>query len=65
MPVEIKAGATINRDFFKGLRTFSGRLSTPVKVSCLVYGGTEQQRRSDVTIWRVTDVAEMMSEWLD
>ena len=62
IPVEIKAGATINDDFFKGLRTFSSRLPSPAKTSALVYGGSEQQRRSDVTVWRVTDVAEMMSE---
>ena len=64
MPVEIKAGATINNDFFKGLRTFSSRLPSPAKTSALVYGGLEQQRRSDVSVWRATDVAEMMSEGL-
>ncbi len=62
MPVEIKAGATISGDFFKGLRTFSSRLSAPAKAGALVYGGTERQKRSDVSIWRVTDVAEMMRE---
>lgn len=65
MPVEIKAGATISGDFFKGLRTFSDRLSSPAKASALVYGGSERQRRSDVSVWRAVDVAEMMSEWLD
>ena len=28
-PVEIKSGATVNRDFFKGLRTFTARLPSP------------------------------------
>jgi len=62
MPVEIKAGATISGDFFKGLRAFSSRLSELAKASALVYGGTERQRCSDASIWRMTDVAEMMSE---
>jgi len=60
MPVEIKSGATISDDFFKGLRSFSDRLPTPPSVRALVYGGSERQRRSDVAVWRVEDVAEMM-----
>lgn len=62
IPVEIKAGATISGDFFKGLRTFASRLPSPPRASALVYGGSEPQRRSDVSIWRVSDVAEMMGE---
>ena len=60
MPVEIKSGATINEDYFKGLRSFSTRLTAPPSACALVYGGTERQKRSDVTVWRVGDVAEMM-----
>lgn len=62
VPVEIKAGATISGDYFKGLQTFTAKLPLPPKTCALVYGGTEQQRRSDVTVWRVTDVAAMMAE---
>lgn len=62
VPVEIKAGATISRDWFKGLETFSARLPSPPKACELVYGGEERQKRSNVAIWRATDVAEMMSE---
>ncbi len=61
MPVEIKAGATINEDFFKGLRSFSSKLPSPPRASALVYGGTERQKRSDIRVWRATDVAEMMA----
>ena len=60
VPVEIKVGATINNDYFKGLRTFANKLSHPPKTCALVYGGTEQQKRSDATIWRATDVAALM-----
>jgi len=60
LPVEIKAGATINSDFFKGLRTIMARLSSPPKSCALIYGGSERQKRSDVTVWRAADVAEMM-----
>jgi predicted AAA+ superfamily ATPase len=61
MPVEIKSGATISEDFFKGLQTFTDRLPH-VSISSLVYGGTERQKRSNVWIWRVSDVAEMMTK---
>lgn len=60
MAVEIKAGATICDDFFRGLRSFSDRLTTPPSIRALVYGGTERQRRSDAFVWRVQDVADMM-----
>ena len=60
MPVEIKSAATISDDFFKGLRSFSARLSTPPGACSLVYGGTERQQRSSVNVWRFGDVAEMM-----
>jgi predicted AAA+ superfamily ATPase len=60
--VEIKAGATISKDYFKGLRAFSKRLGAPPQSSHLVYGGNERQRRSDVTVWRASDTASMMAE---
>ncbi len=58
--VEIKSGATISGDYFKGLRTFTSRLASPVGVCALVYDGEERQQRSDVTIWRTRDVGKMM-----
>jgi hypothetical protein len=61
MPVEIKSGATISDDFFKGLQTFARQLPQ-ISISSLVYGGTEKQKRSDVLIWRASDVAEMMAK---
>jgi len=63
VPVEIKSGATISEDYFKGLRVFSSRLAQPPKTSALVYGGDETQRRSDVSIWNASSVAEMMSSF--
>lgn len=62
VPVEIKAGATISADYFKGLRAFAARLPDPPKARALIYGGFERQRRSEVAVWRATDVAAMMDE---
>jgi len=60
--VEIKSGATINSDYFKGLRTFVSRSAAPPGSCALVYDGQRRQRRSDVSIWRAKDVDEMMRE---
>ena len=57
-PVEIKAGATISSDYFKGLRIFSTTLPSPPRSSALVYGGADRQKRSDVTILTASDVSE-------
>lgn len=62
VPVEIKGGATVNRDYFKGLNTIGRKLPLPPKSSALIYDGFDQQKRGDTTIWRAADVAEMMSQ---
>ena len=49
--IEIKAGATINPDFFKGLRQFTKvAAESHLVASGLVYGGNEAQRRSDALV---------------
>ncbi len=58
--VEIKSGATISSDYFKGLRTLNSCLTSPASACALVYDGQERQQRSDVTVWRAMDVGEMM-----
>lgn len=60
MAVEIKSGATISEDFFKGMRTFSARLAAPPTACALVYGGSERQQRTNASVWRTQDIAEMM-----
>ncbi|ADH86096.1 ATP-binding protein [Desulfurivibrio alkaliphilus] len=59
-PVEIKAGATISGDYFKGLQTFAAKAPTPPTASALVYAGEENQRRSKVSVWPAQEVAAMM-----
>ena len=62
MPVEIKSGETICPEWFKGLNVFSSKSPVTPKISGLVYGGNEQQRRSGLTVWPVCTVADMMRE---
>jgi uncharacterized protein len=52
--VEVKAGATINSDFFRDLEYYRNLVSGYVKASFLVYGGDQQQTRSKNVVlpWR-------------
>jgi len=52
--VEIKAGATVNPDYFKGLKTFAAHHPQALASGCVVFGGDQGQSRSDwpVFSWR-------------
>lgn len=50
-PVEIKAGATITADYFKGLKHFSKMNADLPWGSGIVYGGDTIQMRSDCRIY--------------
>ena len=45
--IEIKAGATINPDYFKGLKTFAAHQPAVFASGCVVFGGGDGQSRSD------------------
>lgn len=45
-PVEMKAGKTINTQFFKGLSFFNELSGTPASNGYLIYGGEEYQKRT-------------------
>jgi predicted AAA+ superfamily ATPase len=56
VPVEVKAGATVNEDFFGSLRYLAQRLPGRTRRGLLIYGGTERQERSDATVAPVWDL---------
>jgi len=58
-PLEVKAGATIAADFFKGLKYFSRVAGEPPHGSGLIYGGKEIQQRDNIRIYPVTAMDEM------
>jgi len=63
--MEIKAGATVNRDYFKGLKTFAAHQPSVFASGCVVFGGQEAQHRSD---WPVHSWRQLQSKalvWLD
>lgn len=45
--VEIKAGATVNTDYFRGLRSFAAAFPDALEGGSVVYGGDTDQARSD------------------
>lgn len=58
-PVEVKAGATITEDFFKGLKHFSRVGGEPSHGCGLIYGGKEIQQRGNFHIYPVTEMEKM------
>ena len=60
-PVEIKSGETIAPDFFKGLSNFSKISPELTRGAGLVYGGSEQQKRSLAEIWPIVRMHEMLN----
>ena len=49
--IEIKAGATVNQDYFKGLKTFSAHHPQAILGGNVIYGGTQNQHRSDWPVY--------------
>jgi uncharacterized protein len=49
--IEIKAGATVNADYFKGLKTFAAHHPTAVAGGGVVYGGTQSESRSNWPVY--------------
>jgi hypothetical protein len=61
--VEIKAGSTVNPDYFKGLRCFREVVKGNWEVaSGIVYGGNEIQRRTDTLVQPVIDCVRLFAE---
>ena len=45
--IEIKAGGTVNPDYFKGLKNFAAHHPTAVSGGSVIFGGAQGQQRSD------------------
>jgi len=59
-PVEIKMGATVIPDYFRGIRNFTKSVTELPWGSGLIYGGDEVQIRSDVRVYPVWKIDEML-----
>lgn len=65
--IEIKAGATVNPDYFKGLKTFSSHHPHALAGGGVIFGGAQGQNRSDwpVYSWQrllLNDPAKTLTE---
>ena len=61
-PIEIKAGMTVTRDYFKGLAYFARVFPDNIpRGSGLVYGGEDAQKRSDITVVPFYQLHELLS----
>jgi hypothetical protein len=58
-PLEVKAGATIAADFFKGLKHFYRIVSEPPHGGGVIYGGQDIQQRGAFHIYPVTAMDDM------
>ncbi len=59
-PVEIKAGQTVNTDFFKGLNYWNGIANADSAHAYLVYGGDERQSRQQAQLINWKSVANLL-----
>jgi uncharacterized protein len=62
MPIEIKSGQTLNRDFFLGLERWMALAGDRAFAPTLVYGGTETMRRKETRIFSWRMAGEVMEE---
>jgi predicted AAA+ superfamily ATPase len=60
-PIEIKAGETVNPDYFKGLRAFA-RLYEPPPPNggALIYAGDEAQTRHGTTVLAIAGLSALL-----
>lgn len=60
--MEIKAGATVNPDYFKGLRHFTKTVGSSRQITgTVIYGGNEIQKRSDFSVYPLTMCEELFA----
>lgn len=61
MPIEIKSGQTLNRDFFIGLERWAKLAGTQATSPTLIYGGLEKSARKEVKIYGWDAVAQVLA----
>ena len=57
-PIEIKAGQTINSDYFKGLLYWNNLSNTLPKDNIVIYGGSQSQTRSNGYVFAWNDFTD-------
>lgn len=60
MPIEIKSGQTLNRDFFTGLERWQALAGDQSTSPTLVYGGTESHRHRGIDVLGWNEVGRVL-----
>ncbi len=64
-PIEVKAGATVTRDYFKGIKRFFKIYKYTPWGGSVVYGGKKPQLRSDIKVYTVWDIERMLENLVE
>ncbi len=62
MPIEIKSGQTLNREFFSGLERWMALAGDQAIAPTLVYGGTEAYSRKGIKVFGWNAVAQVLGK---
>ena len=62
IPLEIKSAATVNRDFFKGLKRFKSSIDR-ANDGILIYGGSETRIQNGVQVANLSSLHEVLSRY--
>lgn len=62
--IEIKAGQTIAKQYFKGLNRFRKVMSDRIHSGCVVYGGKESQKRTDWFVIPIHSIGTLLDDSL-
>jgi len=60
LPIEIKSGQTLNRDFFSGLEYWMKLAGGTATSPALIYGGDQNTSRGDITVFSWNNVSRIM-----
>ena len=60
MPIEIKSGQTLNKDFFAGLERWMGLAEDKAVSPTLIYGGTERLVHKGIHVFGWKDVGQVL-----
>ncbi len=63
IPLEIKAGETLNQDYFKGFAALEKTLGPHLGQKFLVYGGTRNDTRSEAIVTNIRDLPVRLAEF--
>lgn len=63
MPIEIKSGQTLNRDFFTGLERWQALAGDLAASPALIYGGTETRTHRGVNVYAWAESGRVLRPW--